>query len=144
VPKLKLGAAIYGLSAIGLLVSAVMILQQVGVYAGVHGWPLVATAVVVALSGLLFAVGAVTRRGLIVDDGPGICRNGWLVLVGLTAAGAINAFLADQEMSPWPTGPAVFLPHFIRRMQESYYDGVAEAEVELRAAGRGEGSPPAG
>ncbi|MFG1814688.1 hypothetical protein ACGFIF_13045 [Kribbella sp. NPDC049174] len=142
-PKLKLGAVAYALVAIGLLASAVMVLRQVGPYAGVHGWPLVATAVVDALSGLLFAVGAVTRRGLIADDGPWICRSGWVLLVGLTAAGALVAFLSDQELSPWPTGPAVFLPHFIRRLQESYYDGRSEGEreLEIRAAVRGEEPP---
>jgi len=141
VPKLRLGAAVYALVALALAVSAVLVLRHTGPYAEVHGWPLVATSVVDALSALLFAVGAVTRRGLIADNGPWICRNGWLVLAGVTVAGAIIAFLADQEMTPWPTGPAIFLPHFIRRMQESYYQGVAEAEVEISPA-RGEGSPP--
>ena len=140
-PKLKLGAAFYGLVALGLVVSAVMILRQAGKYAGVHGWPLIATAVVVALSGLVLAVGAVTRRGLVADDGPWIFRGGWLLLVGLTAAAAVIAFLSDQELTPFPMGPVALLPHFVRRMQESYSDGVAEAEVEIRAA-RGEESPP--
>ena len=140
-PKLKLGAAFYGLIAIGLVVSAVMILRQAGSYAGVHGWSLIATAVVVALTGLVLAVGAVTRRGLVADDGPWICRRGWLLVVGLTAAAAVIAFLSDQELTPFPMGPVLLLPHFVRRLQEKYYDGVAEAEVEIRAV-RGEESPP--
>jgi hypothetical protein len=138
VPKLKLGAAFYGLIAIGLAFSVVAVLQHWDSYADVHGWPLAATAVLYALAALLFAIGAVTRRGLLADDGPWICRNGWLVLVGLTAVGAIVAFLSDQGLSPWPTGPAVFVPHFVRRMQEKYYDGVAEAEREIAAVRTGE------
>lgn len=137
-PKLKLGAAVYAFVAIGLATSAVAVLLRWGAYAGVHGWPQWATAAVDTLSALLFAVGAVTRRGLIADDGPWISRNGWFVLVGLTAAGAVVAFLSNQDISPWPTGPAVFLPHFVRRMQERYYDGVAEAEREIEAVRAGE------
>jgi hypothetical protein len=138
VPKLKLGAAFYGLIAIGLAVSVVGVLRHWGSYAGVHGWPIAATAVLDGLAALLFAIGAVTRRGLLADDGPWICRKGWLVLVGLTAAGALVAFLSDQGITPWPTGPAVFVPHFVRRMQEKYYEGVAEAEREIEAVRAGE------
>jgi hypothetical protein len=141
VPKLKLGAAFYALIAIGLAVSAVAVLQRWGAYAGVHGWPIAATAVLDALAALLFAIGAVTRRGLLADDGPWICRNGWLVLVGLTAAGVLVAFASDQGITPWPTGPAVFVPHFVRRLQEKYQEGRSEAEVELRV-GRGGGFRP--
>ncbi|GAB2683839.1 hypothetical protein [Kribbella swartbergensis] len=90
-PKLKLGAACYAVIAVFLAVSVVGVLRGWGSYADVHGWPIVATAVLDALAAVLFAIGAVTRRG--------------------------------------------------RRMQESYCDGVAEAEVEIRAA-RGEELPP--
>jgi hypothetical protein len=137
VPKMRLGAVVYALLAIALAASAVLVFRHFGPYAGVHGWPLAATVIVDALSGLLFAIGAVTRRGLIADDGPWICRNGWLVLVAATAVGCIIAFLSAQELSPWPTGPAVFVPHWIRRMQESYYDGAAEAEREIAAVRAG-------
>ena len=143
-PRLKLGAVVYGLVAIGLFVEIVPILRHYGPYAAVHGGPLAATVVVVAASGLLFAVGAVTRRGLIADDGPWICRNGWVVLIALTAVACIVTFVSDQDVPAWPTGPAVFLPHFIRRLQESYHDGVAEGEREIEAvrAAPDEGRPP--
>jgi hypothetical protein len=137
-PKLKLGAAFYALVAIGLAASAVGVVQGWGTYDGVHGWSVTAIAVVDGLSALLFVIGAVTRRGLIADDGPWICRNGWMVLVGLTAAAALVVFLSDQDMSPWPTGPAVFLPHFVRKLQENYYAGVADAEREIEAVRAGE------
>ncbi|MGY4765368.1 hypothetical protein ACXC9Q_00465 [Kribbella sp. CWNU-51] len=132
-PKLKLGAVVYGLVAVGLAVGVVLTLRHYGAYVEVHGAPLAATVVVLAATALLLAVGAVTRRGLVADDGPWICRHGWIVLFGLTAAGWVVAFLGNQDVPMWPTGPAAFLPHFIRRLQESYYDGVAEAERGLRA-----------
>jgi hypothetical protein len=137
-PKLKLGAAVYAFAAIGLAASAVAVVRGWGAYSDVHGWPVAATAVVDALSALLLAIGAVTRRGLIADDGPWICRNGWLVLAGLTAAGMIVSLLSDQGLSPLPNGPAVFLPHFVRKLQEHYYAGVAEAEREIEAVRAGE------
>lgn len=132
-PKLKLGAVVYGLVAVGLAVGIVLALRHYGAYAEVHGAPLAATVVLLAATALLLAVGAVTRRGLVGDDGPWICRNGWLALVGLTIAGFIVALLSNQDVPMWPTGPAAFLPHFIRRQQESYYDGVADAEREIAA-----------
>jgi hypothetical protein len=133
VPKLKLGAVVYGLVAVVWAVGIVLTLRHYGPYADVHGAPIAATVVVLAATALLLAVGAVTRRGLIADDGPWICRNGWMVLFGLTAASCVVAFLSKQDVPMWPTGPTAFLPHFIRRQQESYYDGVAEAEREIAA-----------
>ena len=131
---MKLGAVVYALIAIGLGVSAVLIFRHVGVYAGLEGWSLTATAIVVALTGVVFAAGAVTRRGLVGDDGPWICQYGWLVVIALTAAAFVISLLSDQEGFPvWPTGSAVFVPHWIRRMQESYHDGVADAEREIAA-----------
>ena len=132
-PKLKLGAVIYGLLAVVWAVGIVLVLRHHGPYAEVHGAPLAATVVLLAATALLLAVGAVSRRGLIADDGPWICRNGWMALVGLTVAGWIVAFLSNQDVPMWPTGPTPFLPHFIRRQQESYYEGRAEAERELTA-----------
>ena len=133
-PKLKLGAVVYGIVAVVWAVGIVLTLRHYGPYADVQGAPIAATVVVLAATALLLAVGAVTRRGLIADDGPWICRNGWMVLFGLTAAGWVVAFLSKQDVPMWPTGPTAFLPHFIRRLQESYYEGVAEAERELTAA----------
>jgi hypothetical protein len=132
-PKLKLGAVVYGLLAVVWSVGIVLVLRHYSPYAEVHGAPLAATVVLLAATALLLAIGAVTRRGLIADDGPWICQNGWTVLVGLTVAGWIVAFLSDQDVPMWPTGPTALLPHFIRRQQESYYEGVAEAERELTA-----------
>ena len=147
---MKLGAAIYGLAATATTVSVVLMLARHGVWADVHGWVFGALVAVVALSAVFLAVGAVTRRGLIADDGPWICRYGWAVLVGVTALGFGLTFLTDADV-PWlPTSPAVFIPHWIRRLQEKYWEGRVEAEVqavrERNAAGvraeRGAERPP--
>ena len=70
---MKLGAAFYALVAAGWLVSAgVLIVRPFGAYADAERWFQLATAVVFALNGLLFATGAVTRRGLVADGGPWI------------------------------------------------------------------------
>ncbi|WP_327640271.1 hypothetical protein OHB24_18405 [Kribbella sp. NBC_00482] len=128
---MKLGAAVYAFLAIGLLVSGVLTLRQYGPYADVHGWPLMATAVVDALAGLVFGAGAVTRRGLAADEGPWICRKGWLVVVALTIAGFLTAAVSGFDMSPLPIGPVVLYPHWVKRLQEKYYEGREEAEREL-------------
>jgi hypothetical protein len=141
VPKLKLGAVVYGLVAIALFAGIVLMLRNVGPYADVRGGPRIATVIVVGASGVLLAIGAVTRRGLVSDDGPWICRNGWILLAGVTCGALVVAAVSSQDVNPFPTGPAVFLPHFIRRLQESYYDGVAEAEQALTATPDGESQP---
>ena len=144
-PRLKLGAAVYALIAILMGVGTVLTLQQVGSYAEVDGWPSKATAAVLALTAVLFAVGAVTRRGLIADDGPWICRSGWLVVAGLTVVAFVISFWIDEGGSPFPLGPALLVPHWIRRTQEQYYLGVADGEREvavLRAAERAGEIPP--
>lgn len=143
-PKMKLGAAFYALIAVVLLVSAVLVLHNVGQYAELHGWPLIATAVVDGLAGLVFAVGAVTRRGLVADDGPWVCRNGWLIVVALTVTGILVTFLSDAPVSPFPMGPAVFVPHWVRRLQEKYYEGRDEAERELNPEEPDGVRPPTG
>lgn len=130
-PKMKLGAAVYALLALGSLVSAVLTLRHFGPYAGKHGWPLITSAAVMALTGLAFGAGAATRRGLAADEGPWICRQGWLVVLGLTVVGFVTSVASGWDVSPLPNGPAVFVPHWIKRLQENYYEGRAEAEREL-------------
>jgi hypothetical protein len=141
-PKMKLGAAVYAFLAIGIAVSAVLVLRNYGPYADVHGWSLIATAVVDAGTAVLFGIGAVTRRGLAADDGPWVCRNGYLIVAALTVAGVLVAALSAFAGSPWPTGPAVFVPHWIKRLQEKYYEGRDEGERELSSRAPGGVRPP--
>ncbi|MGW7684308.1 hypothetical protein ACWGID_26430 [Kribbella sp. NPDC054772] len=127
---MKLGAVAYGLAAIGMTGGVVQMLARHGAWGDVHGWVFGGLVAVVAASAVLLAVGAVTRRGLIANDGPWICRKGWTVIVGLTAAGFVLTLLSDAYL-PWlPTGSVVFFPSWIRRMQESYWEGRVEAEVQ--------------
>ncbi len=125
-PKLKLGAAVYALVGVAGVVQVVRAARHDGPWQESHGWTYGATVVVLALTAGLLLVGAVTRWGLISDEGPWICRHGWLVLIGLTVAAFGLLFLGDGGQA-WPVGPAVFVPHFVRRLQENYYEGRASA-----------------
>ncbi|MDX2972901.1 hypothetical protein [Kribbella solani] len=150
-PKLKLGAAVYALVAVGWLVSAVMTLRGYGDYASADRWFLIGTATAVGLTGVLYMIGAVTRRGLNATEGPRICQIGWAFVIGLVAVEFVLSFLYDQTggfvsgdgmPSPMPSMVAIFIPRGIRRMQEKYYEGIAEAEQELSARESGGGSAP--
>jgi hypothetical protein len=129
----RLGTAAYALVAIVMGVQATLMVRRDNGWDRAHGWVFASLLAVVVLTGLLVAAGALTRRGLIADDGPWIFRNGWIVLVLLTAVNVVVSLLASSDQDAplaWVTGPAVFLPHFVRRLEESYYDGVAEARAE--------------
>lgn len=134
-PKLKLGAVVYALVAAASLVSAGSVFHGAGAYADADHWYRTVVAIVLALTGALFAVGAVTRRGLISDDGPRICRDGWIVVIALACCAFVVTFLDDQggSVPPFPNLAAAFVPHWVRRLQESYYEGRDEAERELKS-----------
>jgi hypothetical protein len=127
VPKLKLGAAFYAVVALVGAVQVALTLAQVSEWAGLHGWILGATAAADALMVALFAIGAVTRWGLISDAGPWICRHGWTILIGLVVVKFVLFMVQSDEASPWPLTGAVAVPHFVRRLQENYYEGRASA-----------------
>ncbi|MGZ0148445.1 hypothetical protein ACXJJ3_15340 [Kribbella sp. WER1] len=140
-PKLKLGAAVYALIALASLAAAWTALRGHGSYAGADRPFLISMAIVFLLTGVLFGIGAVTRRGLLADDGPWICRTGWILVAGLMVASCALSFLFDTgDSSPMPPFVVAFVPAWIKRLQEKYYEGVAEAERELSAAGPGEGT----
>ncbi|WP_329005970.1 hypothetical protein OHA18_21520 [Kribbella sp. NBC_00709] len=142
---MKLGAACYALIAVGWLVSGVLTLRGFGPYAGAERWFQVATAAVVGLTGVLFGVGAATRRGLIADRGPWICRRGWIVVIGLVATAFVLSLLTDQDgVPPFPNLLAAFIPPWVRRLQGKYYEGVQEAERELSPGEPGGVTRPVG
>jgi len=126
VPKLKLGAAFYAIVGVAGVVQVVRAVRHDGPWQESHGWTHGATVVVLALMAGLLLVGAVTRWGLISDEGPWICQHGWLLLIGLTVLDFGLNLLQDGGQV-WPLGPAVFVPHFVRKLQESYYEGRASA-----------------
>lgn len=130
-PKLKLGAAVYAVVALLSFVSAFGVYRGWGSYAGADRWYLNAIAVLNLLTGVMFGVGAVTRRGLVSDDGPRICRQGWIVVTALAGIGFVVAFVGDSDWgTPFPTAAAVFVPGWVRRLQEKYQEGLVEGEVE--------------
>ncbi|TDD58282.1 hypothetical protein E1263_19910 [Kribbella antibiotica] len=132
-PKLKLGAVLYALVAIAGVVQLVRAVRHDDPWQEAHGWQYGATVAVLALTTGLLLVGAVTRWGLISDNGPWICQNGWIVLIALTVLAFGLALLMDGGQA-WPVGPAVFLPHFVRKLQENYYAGQQEASAAARPA----------
>ncbi|MFC9693675.1 hypothetical protein ACFTSF_34305 [Kribbella sp. NPDC056951] len=133
-PKLKLGAVFYALIAVVGVLEVVMITTQQSRWAGLHGWVLAATATADGLIAALFAIGAATRWGLIADDGPWICQHGWVVVIGLVAVKFVLFIVQDSEAMPFPSAALVFVPHFIRRLQENYYQGRQEASSGERSA----------
>ncbi|NIK62269.1 hypothetical protein [Kribbella shirazensis] len=142
-PKLKLGAVVYAVVAVGWFVSAVLTLRGFDAYAGADQWYLIAMGTVFLLTGVMFGIGAITRRGLVSDEGPRICRSGWIVVIALVCAAFVVYVLGDDEWgTPFPNLVAVFIPAFVKRMQEKYYEGREEAERELNPEVPDEVRPP--
>jgi hypothetical protein len=140
---MKLGAVVYALVAVGWLVSALLTFRGYGAYADAAQWYLIAMGSVFLLTGVLFGIGAITRRGLVSDDGPRICRSGWIGVIALVCAAFVVYLLGEDDWGmPFPNMVAVFIPPGIKRMQEKYYEGVAEAERELNSAAPDEARPP--
>jgi glucose dehydrogenase len=130
-PKLKLGAAFYAVIAVLAVVSAVFVVRGYGAYAGADQWYLIARGTVYLLIGVMLGIGAVTRRGLMSDDGPRICRSGWIVMIALVCAEFVLYALGDDGWGNFPSIATAFIPPFVKRLQEKYYEGREEAEREL-------------
>ncbi len=128
---MKLGAAFYGLIAVVGVVSAVVTFRGYGRYAGADQWYLIARGMLYLLIGLMFAVGAVTRRGLMSGDGPRICRSGWIVVIALLCAEFVVYALGDDGWGTFPSIATAFIPPWIQRLHVKYYEGREEAEREL-------------
>ncbi len=123
------GVFVYAGTSLLLVVQAVRLVLMDEPWAeGVSVAP-VSLVVMTAAAALLFGAGAVTRWPLIADDGPWISTMGWAVLIALTAiAFAISALLPPAAGdASWVALPAVFVPFWVRRLEESYREGVDEA-----------------
>ncbi|TDU88630.1 hypothetical protein EV138_2176 [Kribbella voronezhensis] len=86
--------------------------------------------VVAAAAALLFLTAVVTRQPLVEGDGPWFITMGWLLLIALTALSfviSLSSSLTSEE-AVWVTGPAVFVPFWVRKLEESYREGVEEAQ----------------
>ncbi|TCC03767.1 hypothetical protein [Kribbella soli] len=128
---MKLGAAFYAVMAAGAVVSAVLVFRGYGSYSGADQWYLIARGTVFLLIGVMFGIGAVTRRGLRSDEGPRICRSGWIVVIALVCAELVVYALGDDGWGNFPSIVSIFIPPFVKRLQEKYYEGREEAEREL-------------
>ncbi|RZT28300.1 hypothetical protein EV649_2077 [Kribbella sp. VKM Ac-2569] len=140
-PKMKLGAAFYAVMAVLAVVSAVLVFRGYGTYADADQWYLIARGTVFLLIGVMFGIGAVTRRGLLSDDGPRICRSGWIVVIALVCAEFVVYALGD-DWGNFPSIVSIFIPPFVKRLQEKYYEGREEAERELNPEAHDGVRPP--
>lgn len=129
-PKLKLGAAFYAVIAVGWVVSAIVTYRGYAAYRDADQWFLIAMGSVFLLTGVMFGIGAATRRGLMSDDGPRICRQGWLVVIVLVCAAFVVYLLGDDWGTPFPNAAAAFIPPMVKRLQEKYYEGRDEVSPE--------------
>jgi peptidoglycan/LPS O-acetylase OafA/YrhL len=130
-PKMKLGAAFYAVMAVLAVVSAVLVFRGYGAYADADQWYLIARGSVFLLIGVMFGIGAVTRRGLMSAEGPRICRSGWIVVIALLCAEFVVYALGDDGWGNFPSIASIFIPPFVQRLQDKYYEGRQEAEREL-------------
>ncbi|HEY0470290.1 MAG TPA: hypothetical protein VGD34_01475 [Kribbella sp.] len=125
------GALVYAGVAVALAIEVVHMIRQDDYWAGEPIWAsawLVASA---ALTGLLFGASAIVRRPLVDGDGPWFTRYGWRIVLAL----ALLSFLASLAISEpsyriFTNGPALIVPWWIRRLEESYREGIEEGMDE--------------
>ncbi|MDX6246849.1 MAG: hypothetical protein QOF10_209 [Kribbellaceae bacterium] len=129
------GALAYGVVAASVGVESVRMIRHDAYWTDGRVWAAFCLVATVILTALLTAVAAISRLPLIADDGPWLSRNGWMVVIGLTVCSFLALRgVADQESAVYLTGPAVFLPFWVRRLEESYREGVEEARQAARVA----------
>ncbi len=138
---MKLGAAFYALFAVGAVVSAVLTVRGDSKFAGADQWYLIARATLFLLIGVMFGIGAVTRRGLMSADGPRICREGWIVMIALLGAEFV-VYAVGGEWGTFPSIVTALIPPWFQRLHVKYYEGREEAERELNPAAPDEVRPP--
>ena len=140
-PKLKLGAVFYAVLAVGAVAAAALILRGDGRYAGADQWYLLVRATLFLLIGVMFGIGAVTRRGLMSDDGPRICRSGWIVVIALVGTEFV-VYVVGGEWGTFPSIVTALIPPWFQRLHVNYYEGRDEAERELSPEAPDEVRPP--
>jgi hypothetical protein len=129
------GALAYGVVAASVGVESVRMIRHDAYWTDGRVWAAFCMVATVILTALLTAGAAISRFPLIADGGPWLSRNGWMVVIGLTVCSFLaSRGVADQEFAVYLTGPAVFLPFWVRRLEESYREGVEEARQAARAA----------
>jgi hypothetical protein len=123
------GVFVYAGTALLLVVQAVRLVLLEALWADGGSVASVSLVVLTVATALLFGAGAVTRQPLIEGEGPWFASVGWAVVIALTAVGIGIALMTsiDENTALWVTGPAVFVPFWVRKLEESYREGVDEA-----------------
>ena len=127
------GVLVYAGPAVMLVVQTVRLAMMDGAWGDGIAFAPVGLVAVAAASALLFGVAAVIRRPLIADDGPWISTMGWAVLIALGAVCFVLSMLSSspaEDGAIWVTVPAVFVPFWVRKLEESYREGIEEARRE--------------
>lgn len=127
------GAIGYGIAAVLLGVHVGWMTRQEGYWQGLELWVSCCNVVAVGLTGVLYALAALTRRPLVGEGNHLLTRRGWMAVLGLTAFGVLVSFVGELERDPfkWTAGVMIlYLPWWVQKLEAAYWDGVAEARVE--------------
>jgi hypothetical protein len=122
------GVFVYAGTSLLLFVQAVRLVLSKELWAeGISIAP-VALVVVTAVAALLYLIAVLMRQPLVEGDGPWFITMGWAILIVLTALAFVISMLSSgPDEATWVVGPAVFVPFWVRRLEESYREGVDEA-----------------
>jgi hypothetical protein len=126
------GVLVYAGIAVVLVVQTVRLILMDRLWGDGIAFAPVCLVAVVAATALLFLVAVVIRQPLIEGDGPWFITMGWAVVIALTVVGLAITTMAslDQYAGLWVTGAAVFVPFWVRKLEESYLEGVEEGRRE--------------
>jgi hypothetical protein len=129
------GVLVYAGTALLLVVQTVRLVLMDRLWAGGIAFTSVCLVAVVAATALLFLFALVVRQPLIEGDGPWFITMGWAVVIALTVVSFVISMLSSpaSDEAIWVTGSAVFVPFWVRKLEESYRDGVEEARREREA-----------
>jgi hypothetical protein len=129
------GVLVYAGIAVLLVVQTVRLILMDRLWSAGVDFLSICLVAVVAATALLFVYAAVVRQPLIEGDGPWVITMGWALVIALTVISFVISMLSApaSDEAIWVTGPAVFVPFWVRQLEESYRDGVEEARREREA-----------
>ncbi|MEU0093629.1 hypothetical protein [Kribbella sp. NPDC006257] len=122
------GVFVYAGTSVLLVVQTVRLVLLKELWAGGVSLAPVTLVVVTAVAALLYLIAVLIRQPLVEGDGPWFITMGWAVLIALTALSFVIAMVSSpaSDEALWVTGPAVFVPFWVRKLEESYREGVDE------------------
>ncbi|TWD81944.1 hypothetical protein FB561_3068 [Kribbella amoyensis] len=134
-PRLSWPGLVAYLGIAGVMaVQGVRIVRYDEVWVGGNRWAAGALLVIVALTALLFVVGAMTRTPLVGDDTRVLGRRGGLAVIALTLLGlAIVVVSGLDAFKVWPSWMAIFVPYGVRKYEDAYREGVEEGRLVAEA-----------